>query len=161
MGGEHLRITAVGVVITLSTVGCVAPETSFHNGNHIESIASGEIVVEYSPSIVEFEDLAIKNTRSIDIVMTNLGETDALIYSGEILVNQDFVFYIREESVTSATIVPNDSLSVTVTATLQEEGYFEGLLRLDTNNTANPLIDVALYAWSKGEEAPADTGFVE
>jgi len=100
---------------------------------------------------IDFGELEIGQNSSEPLVIENLGQLDL---EGEIELSGSSAFLVFPETVAAA-VGSEDGLMITFAP--DEEGTFEGILSLATNDPANPSVDIVLTGIGYEVEAD-DTG---
>ena len=159
----YRKYTTITVVMTaISTLtACADSESSFHIDPPQVTEINGEISIAFDMTQVLFEDLALGTITSTTLTATSTGDINATIYGGSLLVNPNNTFYIQEESMEDLVLIPGDSVPLTITASMDDAGIAEGVIRFSTNATEQALIDIDLLAWTEGKlstKSTADTG---
>jgi hypothetical protein len=159
----YRKNTIIAVVMTaISTlIACADSESSFHIDPPQVTQISGEISISFDMTQVLFEDLALGTITSTTLTATSTGDINATIYGGSLLLNPNNTFYIQEESMEDIILIPGDSVPLTITASMDDAGIAEGMIRFSTNATEQALIDIDLLAWTEGKlstKSTADTG---
>ena len=159
----YRKNTIIAVVMTaISTlIACADSESSFHIDPPQVTEINGEISITFDMTQVLFEDLALGTITSTTLTATSTGDINATIYGGSLLVNPNNTFYIQEESMEDIVLIPGDSVPLTITASMDDAGIAEGVIRFSTNATEQALIDIDLLAWTEGKlstNSTADTG---
>ena len=159
----YRKNTIIAVVMTaISTlIACADSESSFHIDPPQVTEINGEISITFDMTQVLFEDLALGTITSTTLTATSTGDINATIYGGSLLLNPNNTFYIQEESMEDIILIPGDSVPLTITASMDDAGIAEGMIRFSTNATEQALIDIDLLAWTEGKlstKSTADTG---
>lgn len=159
----HRKYTTIAVAMTvISTLSaCADSETSFHIDPPQVTQIDGEISIAFDMTQVLFEDLALGTITSTTLTATSTGDINATIYEGSLLLNPNNIFYIQEEAMEDIVLIPGDSVPLTITASMDDAGIAEGMIRFRTNATEQALIDIDLLAWTEGKlstNSTADTG---
>jgi hypothetical protein len=159
----YRKYTTITVVMTaISTLtACADSESSFYIDPPQVTEINGEISIAFDMTQVLFEDLALGTIKSTTLTATSTGDINATIYGGSLLLNPNNTFYIQEESMEDIVLIPGDSVPLTITASMDNAGIAEGMIRFSTNATEQALIDIDLLAWTEGKlstKSTADTG---
>jgi hypothetical protein len=159
----HRKYTTITVAMAAISAlsACADSESGFHIDPPQVTQINGEISIAFDMTQVLFEDLALGPIKSTTLTATSTGDINATIYGGSLLLNPNNTFYIQEESMEDIVLIPGDSVPLTITASMDNAGIAEGMIRFSTNATEQALIDIDLLAWTEGKlstKSTADTG---
>ena len=125
----------------LLTAACGSGDSNFTNTEDDPKPVDGESIMEVSASELTWTDM----------------EVDLQLYEARILVGGD-VFYLPEVWKNDQNIARGDSVTMTLTASLENDEPREGSMRIKSNDSTSIELIIPLTATPLGWEAPEDTG---
>lgn len=141
---------AVVTATLLASAACGQRETNFSTKPGTEDYQDGKPVMEVNAEELWFEEVPVGTARSIDLVITNTGDADLKLFSGDLIANPGYVFYTDDEAANDTVIEPGMEVSIPIGVTLESDAAVEGTYRLDTNDPSQPILDIALLATPEG-----------
>jgi hypothetical protein len=153
-----MRTAFVVQALGIFLVGCNNGDTGFTKEEKNPTPVSGDAIMEVSATSVAWTDMEVGQTYSKEFTITSVGEIDLQIDEARILVGGD-VFYLPEVWKNDQILPKDDSVTMTLTASLSEDELREGSMRIKSNDSTTVELIVPLTAspvgWSGGGE---DTG---
>ena len=141
----------------LLTAACGSGDSNFTNTEDDPKPVDGESIMEVSASELTWTDMEVGQTYSKEFTISSAGEVDLQLYEARILVGGD-VFYLPEVWKNDQNIARGDSVTMTLTASLENDEPREGSMRIKSNDSTSIELIIPLKATPLGWEAPEDTG---
>jgi hypothetical protein len=133
----------------LLLVACVEGDATFTGGGlgDEEEVAPG--ILEVEPTVVRFTDLDPGGfSASTELVLRSKGDNPLYIDSVRLVGNEGEVFVFTTPE--KMTMQKDVEKALTIGAAADEEGRFEGRLRIKSNDEEHPQLDVILCATTTG-----------
>ena len=111
-------------------------------------------LLSWDPPILLFEDMEPGVTSSAVLIVENAGTGTLALERTDIADSGDGTFYM--EMGEDLSILPGESLESLVAATLTDEGYRYGSLRIRSNDPENGDARIPLCAFTEGNREEAD-----
>lgn len=129
-------------------VACTDNDATFTAGvEEEEEVAPGILVIE--PQVVRFTGLEPAGfSQSTELVLRSAGENLLYIDSVRLVGNEGEVFVFTTPE--KMTLQKDVEKALAIGASAQEEGRFEGRIRIKSNDETHPQIDVILCATTTG-----------
>ena len=141
----------------LLLIACSNGDTSFTNTEDDPTPVSGDAIMEISAPELAWTDMEVGQTYSKEFTITSVGEVDLQLNEARILVGGD-VFYLPEVWKNDQIIAKGDSVTMTLTASLEENQPRDGSMRIKTNDATSVEVLVPLTATPLGWDEGNDTG---
>ena len=147
--------------LALLNAGCGSGDSNFTKTDEDPKPVDGESIMEVSATELNWTDMEVGQTYSKDFTISSTGEVDLQLYEARILVGGD-VFYLPEVWKSDQTIARGGSVTMTLTASLDENEPREGSMRIKSNDSTNVELLIPLTAtplgWGGSEDTGGDTG---
>ena len=154
----HLKFTTCATVFGLW--GCGPGESSFTKKEDDPIPAAGDSIMEVSNTELTWSDMEVGQTYSKEFTIESVGEVDLQFYEARILTGGD-TFYLPEVWKNDQTLSKGQSITMTLTAALQEDAMREGSMRIKSNDSNSVELLIPLIAAPVGWEGSTDTGASE
>jgi len=154
---EHMRALPFHLTLAFLIGACGSGDTGFTNNEEEPMPVAGDAIMELSATELSWVDMEVGQTYSKEFTISSVGEVDLQVYEARILVGGD-VFYLPEVWKNDQTIAKDNSITMTLTASLEEEALREGSMRIKSNDSTNIEVLIPLSAAPVGWEGGEDTG---
>lgn len=152
-----MRFHPILTCFAVLTAACGSGDSNFTNTEEDPKPVDGESVMEVSATELNWSDMEVGQTYSKEFTISSVGEVDLQLYEARILVGGD-VFYLPEVWKSDQNIARGDSVTMTLTASLEEDAPREGSMRIKSNDSTTVELLIPLNATPLGWEASEDTG---
>ena len=151
----RLKLTAYATVLSLW--GCGPGESSFTKKEDTLIPAAGDSIMQVSATELIWRDMEVGQTYSKEFTITSAGEVDLQFYEARILTGGD-TFYLPEVWKKDETLAKDQSITMTLTASLKEDTLREGSMRIKSNDSNSVELLIPLIASPVGWDESTDTG---
>jgi hypothetical protein len=155
--GGNMRAMLWMTCLSLFASGCGGGETNFTKQEETPQAVDGESIMEISANELNWTDMEVGQTYSKEFTISSVGKVDLQVYEARIIVGGD-VFYLPEVWKKGATLAEGNSLTMTLTASLEKDALREGSMRIKSNDSTTLELIVPLTATPLGWEDAGDTG---
>jgi hypothetical protein len=136
--------------------GCSGGDTGFTNTEDDPTPVAGDAGMEISATELNWTEMEVGQTYSKEFTISSVGEIDLQLKEARILVGGD-VFYLPEVWKNDQIIAKGDSVTMTLTASLEQDEAREGSMRIKSNDATTVELIVPLTA-SPLQDYGTDTG---
>ena len=151
-----MRSLSMITCLSLMAAACSSGDSNLTNTKEDPKPVDGESIMEVSATEMTWTDMEVGQTYSQEFTVSSVGEVDLQLYEARILVGGD-VFYLPEVWKSDQTIAKGSSVTMTLTASLEEDTAREGSMRIKSNDSTTVELIVPLMATPIGWES-SDTG---
>ena len=140
----------------LFSAACGGGESNLTSTEDDPKPVDGEAIMEVSATELTWNDMEVGQTYSKEFTISSVGQVDLQIYESRILVGGD-VFYLPEVWKKGETLAMGNSITMTLTASLEQNAPREGSMRIKSNDSTNVELIIPLTASPVDWEDPGDT----
>ena len=145
---------------TLALWSCGPGESSFTKNDDDPIPAAGDSIMQVSDTELVWSEMEVGQTYSKEFTIESVGEVDLQFYEARILTGGD-TFYLPEVWKSDETLAKGQSITMTLTASLEENLAREGSMRIKSNDSNSVELLIPLTATPVGWENPEDTAASE